>query len=214
MPVAAVTDASFDREVLRSELPVLVDLHADWCEPCKQLSPLVEEVSEELQGKLKVVKIDIDQNPEIASAFQVQSIPMLLVIHRGQVADSQQGLLSKAAILDMVKPFLPAASTELKPKDLAALLQQRRAIAIDIRDESSYGRTRIPGAVHVPEGDLESRASELRSSDGRIRVLYGRTTEVAREAAEMLLEAGVEVAFLDGGFLHWEADGLEVERGA
>ena len=212
MPILTVTDATFESEVLLSELPVLIDLHADWCQPCKQLSPLVEEVSKELEGKLKVVKIDVDRNPGIAEAFRVQSVPTLIVIHQGQVANAQQGLIPKAAILDMVAPFLPADAAELKPADLAALLKQKRAIAVDIRDASSFKRTRIPGAVHVARSDLGAHASELKASDGCIRVLYHRTTDSAKDAAEGLRGIGVEVGFLVGGFLHWEADGHEVER--
>lgn len=212
MPVLAVTDATFETEVLRSELPVLIDLHADWCEPCKQLSPLVESISDEYAGKLKVVSIDVDRNPGVANAFRVSSIPMLVVVAGGQVANVQQGLLPKEAIVDMVKPFLPADASELKPSDLAALIVEQRAVPVDIRDASSFGRTRIPGAVHVPLADLTTRASELAPTDGRLRVLYDRTTDAAKKAADELREVGVEVAFLEGGFLHWEADGLEVER--
>ncbi len=212
MAVLEVSEATFEQEVLRSELPVLVDLYAEWCGPCKQLSPLVEEVSNELKGKLKVVKIDIDRSPGIAQAFRVQSVPTLVVIAGGQIAASQPGLIPKAQILEMVRPHLPAQAGELKPSELAQLVAQERAVPVDIRDAASFSRYRIPGAVHVPREDLATRAGELAPTDGRVRVLYDRTTDAAREAAESLREAGVEVAFLDGGFLHWEADGLEVER--
>ncbi|MGE0790196.1 MAG: thioredoxin [Sandaracinaceae bacterium] len=212
MTVHSVTDATFETEVLRSELPVLIDLYADWCQPCKQLSPIVEEVARELEGKLKVVKIDVDRSPGVAQAFRVQSIPMLVVIAEGQVANAQMGVLPKATILEMVQPFLPAEAGELSPADLAQLLTQRRAVAVDIRDAQSYGRTRIPGAAHVPLEDVTKRASELKASDGRVRVLYSRTTDEAKDAAHKLREVGVDVAFLTGGFLHWEADGLAVER--
>ena len=212
MAVLNVTDATFEREVMEAELPVLIDFVADWCQPCKQMAPIIDEVARELEGKLKVVKIDIDRSPRIAGAFRIQSIPMLVVMAGGQVAGGQAGLLPKDAILEMVKPFLPANAAEVKPAELAQLLAQRRALPVDIRDERSYGRTRIPGAVHVAKDDLETKAAELSPRDGRLRVLYGRTTEDAREAAEKLRGAGVDVGFLEGGFLHWEADGLAVER--
>ena len=73
-------------------------------------------------------------------------------------------------------------------------------------------RLRIPGAVNVPEEELTTRGAELAASDGRLRVLYGRSTDEAKEAAEKLREAGIDVGFLEGGFLHWEADGLDVEK--
>ncbi|MBX3271600.1 MAG: thioredoxin [Sandaracinaceae bacterium] len=212
MPVLEVTDRTFETEVLRSELPVLVDLYADWCQPCKQLSPLVEEVAGELAGKLKVVKVDVDRSPGVAHAFRVQSIPTLALIAGGRVVDLQQGLLPKAAILEMVQAVLPADASEVKPPELAALVGQGRAVPIDIRDAVSFARARIPGAVNVPRDDLTSRAGELRPTDGRVRVLYDRTTAGAKEAAEALREQGLDVAFLDGGLLHWEADGLPIER--
>ncbi|MGB5284365.1 MAG: thioredoxin domain-containing protein, partial [Polyangiales bacterium] len=85
MAVQPVTDATFEAEVLRSELPVLVDLHADWCQPCKQLAPIVAQVADELADKIKVVSVDVDHNPMVAQTFRAQSIPMLLVIAQGRV---------------------------------------------------------------------------------------------------------------------------------
>ena len=76
MAVESVTDATFEAEVLRSELPVLVDLYADWCQPCKQLSSIVAQVAQELAGKIKVVNVDVDSNPMVAQTFRAQSIPM------------------------------------------------------------------------------------------------------------------------------------------
>lgn len=212
MPLQTVTDATFEAEVMRAELPVLIDFYADWCAPCKQQTPIVEEVARELEGKLKAVKIDIDRSPNVAAAFRIQSIPTLVVMMDGQIAGGQAGLVPKAKILEMVKPLLPANAAEVKPNELAQLIAQRRAVAVDIRDASSYARTRIPGAVHVAHEDLEKKKSELAPRDGRLRVLYGRSTDDAKQAAESLRAAGVDVGYLDGGFLHWEADGFEVER--
>jgi thioredoxin 1/putative thioredoxin len=212
MPVLNVTDATFEKEVMRAELPVLIDFYADWCQPCKQQTPIVEEVSRELEGKLKVVKIDVDRSPQVAAAFRIQSIPTVVLMVEGQIAGGQPGLMKKGAILEMVKPFLPANAAELKPAELAQLVAQRRAVPVDIRDARSYGRARIPTAVHVPTEDLEKRGAELSPRDGRLRVLYGRGTDEAKDAATKLREKGVDVGYLEGGFLHWEADGLEVER--
>jgi len=214
MPVIQVTDQSFEKEVLTSELPVLIDLYADWCQPCKAISPIVAQISEELAGKLKVCKVDVDRSPRIKQSFRVQSIPMLALIHQGQLVDALVGAVDKKAILALVDPVLPRDASEVTTKDLATLLPQRRVVPVDIRDAASFKRYRIPGAVNIPAETLLTRAAELAPRDGRIRVLYGRSTEEAKTLANDLREKGVQVGYLSGGFLHWEADGLEVERGA
>lgn len=212
MTVHSVTDATFEAEVLRSELPVLVDLHADWCAPCKQLSPIVAQVAEELAGKLKVVKVDVDRNPMIAQTFRATSIPMLLVIAEGRVVQHHVGVLDKPSLLRLLEPVLPRSASEVRPDELALWIQQGKALPVDIRDAASYGRYRIPTAIHIPASELASRTKELQPFDGRVRVLYGRSGE-AKEWSERLQADGLQVGFLEGGFLHWEADGLEVERG-
>jgi len=214
MPIPMISEAQFEAEVLGSQLPVLVDLYADWCQPCKQLEPILEQVASELQGKLKIVRIDVDRSPNIAAAFRVQSIPMMVLIHGGRPVDQVIGLVDKRTLLEMVKPVLPATSDEVKPQELNELLTRKRALPVDVRDAGAYGRYRIPGAVNVPAAELPTRVAELQPADGRIRVLYGRAGDEAKELAEKLREDGVQVAYLAGGFLHWEAEGLEVERGS
>src|SRR5690349_11153258 len=117
MAVLNVTEANFEKEVLRAELPVLIDFHADWCAPCKQQSPIIEEVARELDGKLKVVKVDIDKSPAVANAFRVQSIPTIVLMVEGQIAGGQQGLVPKKTILDMVGPHLPRNGAEVRPEE-------------------------------------------------------------------------------------------------
>ncbi len=209
-----VAEKDFERDVLRAELPVLVDLYADWCQPCKQLEPILNELESELTGKVKFVRVNIDQSPNIARAFRVQSIPMLVLLHGGRPVEQLMGLVDKKAILNLLTPFIPPAPDELPPADLAELLKTNQAVAVDVRDANAYGRYRIPGALHVPAADVMTRTEALIPSDGRIRVLYGRGTDEAKDLVVKLREVGIPVAFLVGGFLHWEAAGLEVERGA
>jgi len=214
MKPLVVTEASFEREVIQSELPVLIDFHADWCEPCKQQTPIVEQVASALDGKLKVVSIDVDKNPQLAAAFRIQAIPQLFVMVAGQVAAHwDKGLANKQQVEALVKPFLPAAANELLPKDLAALLLEKRVLPVDVREAAVFARYHIPGAINIPASEVESRIEDLIPRDGRVRVLYGRSTDEAKELAEKLTKAGQSVGFLTGGFLHWEADGLDVERG-
>lgn len=212
MTVHSVTDATFEAEVIRSDLPVLVDLYADWCQPCKQLSPIVAQVAQELTGKIKVVNVDVDSNPIVAQTFRAQSIPMLLVLHQGKVVQHHVGVLDKPGLLRLLEPVMPRSAAEVRPDELAAWLTEGKVLPVDIRDAASYGRHRIPNAIHIPASELATRVDELQPFDGRIRVLYGRSEE-AKEWGEKLQADGVQVGFLTGGFLHWEADGLEVERG-
>lgn len=213
MPVVSVSEQDFEAQVMRSELPVLVDLYADWCQPCKQLEPILQQLSNELTGKLKIVRVDVERSPMLARAFRVQSIPMLVLIHEGRPVDQIVGLADKKAILAMVQGVLPADAQEVPPQDLFALMQQRRAVAVDVRDPSAFARYHIPGALQIPAAEVLTRAAELRPSDGRVRVIYGRGNDEGKDLAAKLRDAGVQVGFLAGGFLGWEAAGLEVERG-
>jgi thioredoxin 1 len=213
MPLASVNEQEFEQQVLRSELPVLVDLYADWCQPCKQLEPILDQIAGELSGKLKIVRVDVDRSPMLARAFRVQSIPMLVLIHGGRPVDQLVGLVDKKTILNMVQPVLPASAQEVPPPELAALLQAGRAQAVDVRDAGAYARYRVPGAINIPADQLLERAAELRPSDGKVSVIYGRGGDEGKDLAEKLRGSGVQVGYLAGGFLHWEAAGLGVERG-
>jgi len=102
MSVVEVTKDNFDTEVLQSTLPVLIDFWAAWCGPCRMLSPVVDEIAEET-ADLKVCKINVDDEPELASQFQVMSIPTLALIKDGKVVDVSVGVKPKAAIVSMIQ---------------------------------------------------------------------------------------------------------------
>ena len=214
MTLLQVSDQDFEAQVMRSELPVLVDLYADWCQPCKLIEPILQQLSTELAGKVKFVRVDVDKSPMLARAFRVQSIPMLVLIHEGRPVDQVMGAVDKKAIMALLEPVIPKAADEVAPTDLAMLLQAGRAVAVDVREPAAFGRYRIPGALNVPAAELATRAAELAPRDGRVRVLYGRGGDEGKDLAAQLRKAGVQVAFLSGGFLHWEAARLPVERGA
>ena len=93
-----VTDATFEDEVINSELPVLVDFWAVWCAPCRMIAPIVEELSREKEGSLKVVKMDVDNNPDTAMKFGIRSIPTLLIFKNGEVVDQIVGAVPKSMI--------------------------------------------------------------------------------------------------------------------
>lgn len=96
--VTEIMDSVFDAEVLESEIPVLVDFWAPWCGPCKALSPVIEEISETYKGKVKVSKINVDENPETTMKFRIRSIPTLIAFKDGEVADQIVGAVAKSEI--------------------------------------------------------------------------------------------------------------------
>lgn len=103
--VLDITDANFEQEVLKSALPVLVDFWAAWCGPCKMLAPIVEEVSKSLEGKIKVVKINVDDNPMTPSQYGIRGIPTMILFKDGKQADVKVGVLQKEAILEWLQSF-------------------------------------------------------------------------------------------------------------
>lgn len=100
------TDANFEQEVMNSDIPVLVDLWAVWCAPCKMIEPSVKEISEDFTGKLKVGKLNIDENPKTATKYGIRSIPTLLFFDNGELKDQIVGALPKKKILDKVESIL------------------------------------------------------------------------------------------------------------
>lgn len=101
-----VTDQTFATEVLQSEHPVLVDLWAEWCGPCKALAPTLDELADEYAGRLKVAKINVDENQLTAQQLGVRSIPALMVFKDGEIVESTVGVQPKAALQALVSPHL------------------------------------------------------------------------------------------------------------
>jgi len=97
-----IADSEFGAEVLKSDLPVLVDFWAPWCGPCQMLGPIVEAVAAEFKGKIRVVKINIDENQVVANQYKIMSVPMLLFFKGGQIVDSIIGVVPKEAITSKI----------------------------------------------------------------------------------------------------------------
>ncbi|MCX6512029.1 MAG: thioredoxin, partial [Actinobacteria bacterium] len=113
------TDASFQIEVVEASktTPVVVDLWAPWCEPCKSLGPIIEMVIAETQGQVKLVKVNVDENPQISAAFQVQSIPAVFAIVNGQVVDNFVGAKPEGDIRRFVAGLMPNEADVLASSD-------------------------------------------------------------------------------------------------
>ena len=94
-----ISDASFDQEVLKADLPVLIDFWAPWCGPCKAISPIVEELAGQYEGKLKVVKMNVDDNPQTPSRYGVRGIPNLIIFKGGEVSDQIVGAVPKSQLI-------------------------------------------------------------------------------------------------------------------
>lgn len=106
MAPMTITAENFKKNVLQAAEPVVVDFWAEWCGPCKMIAPFLEEISQEMAGKIRIAKVNIDENPDLAAQFGVRSIPTLLMFKHGEIAESMVGAAPKTKLLDWVKKAL------------------------------------------------------------------------------------------------------------
>ncbi|MFN9619812.1 MAG: thioredoxin [Synechococcaceae cyanobacterium] len=106
MSAKPVTDDSFEQDVIQSPVPVLVDFWAPWCGPCRMVAPIVEEIAEEFEGKLRVLKLNTDENPNIASEYGIRSIPTLMVFKGGEKVDTVVGAVPKSTLSQTVSKYV------------------------------------------------------------------------------------------------------------
>ena len=105
-----VTDNSFEQDVVQADGPVLVDLWAEWCGPCRAIAPVLDDLQQDLGDSVTIAKVNVDENPETARRLAIRSIPTLLLFNQGKIVDSAVGVQSKSALETMIKPYLAAAS--------------------------------------------------------------------------------------------------------
>jgi thioredoxin 1 len=107
--IVTLTTATFDEQVAASDVPVVVDFWAEWCGPCKMIAPILGEIATEQAGNVRIAKLNVDENPDLAMRFNVMSIPTLIVFDKGQVAKRLVGAKGKGALLQELQEFLPSA---------------------------------------------------------------------------------------------------------
>lgn len=211
MKLQQVSEQDFETEVLVSEIPVLVEFGATWCGPCKVVEPELVALAQEYAGRAKVVSVDIDQSPFLARQLGIQSVPTFLVFHQGRPVSGKAGALKRAQLAELLEPVLPRAAGALKPKEVAQLLRQRQICFVDIRPADVYARAHLPGAINIPQAEVQGRAAELMELPAA-PVLYCRAGADSKALAATLASMGMPVSFLDGGVLNWEAEGFTLER--
>ena len=106
MSTHTITDSNFDEKINNSQLPILVDFWAEWCGPCKQIGPILEEIGEAKKDKLKIFKLNVDENPEIPQKYNVRGIPTLMLFKEGKLIDTKVGSLPKSVLRDWIDSFL------------------------------------------------------------------------------------------------------------
>jgi len=100
------TDANFEEEVLKSDIPVLIDFWAVWCGPCKMIAPIIDEIANEYEGKVKIGKLDVDNNQEVSIKYGIRSIPTLLIFKDGKIVDTILGAVPKSHITEKLKAYI------------------------------------------------------------------------------------------------------------
>ena len=193
-----VTDATFQREVLERSLttPVVVDLWAPWCGPCKTLGPMIEKVVDETNGAVVLAKINVDENPQASAAFRVQSIPAVYALADGQVVDGFVGAQPEAVIREFVGRLAPGAGA---PSEIDLLVMQgdevslRRALELEADHE---GAVTALAALLIDDGRTDEALQLLEripaSEEGRRLAALARTgvnsanTDVGARLAELL----------------------------
>jgi thioredoxin len=209
--IPTITEQQFEQEVLRPEVPVLLEFSAEWCQPCKQIAPEVAAFAREMEGKIIVRKVDIDRSPLLARELRIQSVPTFMVFAQGRPVDAVVGAVGKKKLREMVEPFLPRAEGALKAIELAQLVREARVVPVDTRDAAAFARAHLPTARHMALEEIESRLAELHMMPAQ-PVLYCRAGDKTKAMAEKLAAGGVPVMFLEGGLLAWESEGLPIER--
>ncbi len=207
-----VSEQDFEQEVLLSEVPVLVEFVSARSQACAAIAPEVEAFAKEMEGKIRVVTCDLEKSPALARQLRLQQVPAFMLFVDQRLGDAQVGPLNTKQLRAMVEPFMPRQQGALKARELAELLKQGAVVPVDVRDAGAFARAHLPSAKSLPLEEITSRLAELLMLPAQ-PVLYDRAGEKTKDVVESMAETGTPLAFLEGGILAWEAEGLPVERG-
>jgi thioredoxin-like negative regulator of GroEL len=207
--IPTLTEQDFEPRVLRSEIPVLVEFTT--LKAGKLTQAEVSAFMQEVQGKVAVYRVEAERAPMLVRQLRIQQVPTFMLFADQKVADAQAGPLRKKDLLTMVDPYLPRPAGALKAPEVAALLTKGLVAVVDTRDAPAFGRARLPKATHIPYEQVAERLAELYMLQGQ-PVLYCRSGEKTKELVATLHAQGVELGYLEGGMLAWEAESLPIER--
>ena len=215
MAVTHVTTDSFTKDVLESAVPVIIDLWAPWCGPCRSIAPALETIAEKRGDTVRIVKINVDEEPALARAFQVQSIPMVIGMKSRAVVAVEVGWRGAASLEALVDKTIAATPPpELREVDVAGLKAALAAGAtvVDVRNPDETAAGHVPGAILLPLPELEGRVGELAAHKGKDLYVICKSGGRSARAAEFLAGQGFTPVNVAGGTMSWLAQGFPVER--
>jgi thioredoxin 1/putative thioredoxin len=207
--IPVITERDFEQQVLRSEVPVLVEFSS--ARTAQKTTSELAAFMSETAGKVAVFRVEAERSPMLVRQLRIQQLPTFMLFAEQRVADAQVGPLRKKDLLAMVEPFLPRPAGALRAAELAVLIAKGLVTAIDTRDAAAYTRAHLPKSVNMPLEELAGRIAELYMVQGQ-PVLYCRSGDKTKEVTARMASEGVELGYLEGGLLAWEAEALPIER--